>query len=393
MIELLVTPSISILLVIVLSFIGAILSEKLKVSYTTIMILLGLGVSILRIASGLSTLPLDRSLILGLVVPPLIFEAAMRTRYDVLKTVRKTVFSLAIFGVIVSAILSGVVLSIAVGLPLVAALTFGVIMSPTDPVSVVNVLKRIKAPERLTTILETEAYLNDATAVVLYPIALSLSFNPMQSMSLFIYLFGGGLVVGIVISAIAEILYRMITEPLAETYFTIAVMFGSYVCAESLGVSGLVAVAIAGLYMGNRTMRVAMSKETRTTMTKFWEIITFIVTSFAFLLLGLKEDATLLVAFAPLIIIAFLAIFLGRIVSVYPIVTIVSTLGEKIPRAWTKVLGVAGLRGIISVALALSLPDTFPKREIIVAMTFGVALLSLTIQGELLQVYVKRLKL
>src|SRR5208283_1562824 len=124
MIELLVTPSISILLVIVLSFVGAILSEKLKVSYTTIMILLGLGVSILRITSGLSTLPLDRSLILGLVVPPLIFEAAMRTRYDVLKTVRKTVFSLAIFGVIISAILSGVVLSIAVGLPLIAALTF-----------------------------------------------------------------------------------------------------------------------------------------------------------------------------------------------------------------------------------------------------------------------------
>jgi len=92
MIEPLTTPSISVLLVIVLSFVGAILSEKLKVSYTTIMILLGLGVSILRIASGLSTLPLDRSLILGLVVPPLIFEAAMRTRYDVLKTVRKTIF-------------------------------------------------------------------------------------------------------------------------------------------------------------------------------------------------------------------------------------------------------------------------------------------------------------
>ena len=129
MVEPLSTPSITVLLVIVLSFVGAILSEKLKVSYTTIIILLGLGVSILRIESGLGTLPLDRSLILGLVVPPLIFEAAMRTRYDVLRTVRKTVVSLAIFGVIVSAILSGLVLSIVVGLPLIAALTFGVIMS------------------------------------------------------------------------------------------------------------------------------------------------------------------------------------------------------------------------------------------------------------------------
>ena len=390
----LTTPSISVLVVIVLSFVGAILSEKLKVSYTTIMILLGLGISILRIGSGFSSgLPLDRTVILGLVVPPLIFEAAMRTRYDVLRTVKKTVLSLAIFGVIVSAVLSGFILSVVVSLPLIAALTFGVIVSPTDPVSVVNVLRRIKAPERLTTILETEAYLNDATAVILYPIALSLSFSPLQSVSQFVYLFLGGLVVGVVVSALAEVLYRLITEPLAETYFTIAVMFGSYVFAESLGASGLVAVAVAGIYMGNRTMRVAMSKETRRTMTTFWEVITFMATSFAFLLLGLKEDATLLVAFAPFVIVAFLAIFLGRVLSVYPIVAIVSKLGEKIPNAWTRVLGVAGLRGIISVALALSLPETFPRRETIVAMTFGVALLSLTVQGELLQVYVKRLKL
>jgi CPA1 family monovalent cation:H+ antiporter len=333
-----ISPTI-LLLVIVLSFIGAILSEKLKISYTTIMITLGFGLSIFRIQTGLIALPLDREIILGLVVPPLIFEAAMRTRYDVLKTVRKTVLSLAIFGVITSATLSGILLNFAIGLPLITALTFGVIISPTDPVSVVNVLKRIKAPERLTTILETEAYLNDATAVILYPIALSLSFSPLQSGSLFVYLFAGGLVVGIVVSAAAEILYRLITEPLAETYFTIAVMFGSYVLAQSLGVSGLVAVAIAGLYMGNRTMRVAMSKETRYTMTTFWEIVTFMATSFAFLLLGLKEDATLLVAFAPFVIIAFLAIFLGRVLSVYPIVAIVSKLGEQMPRAWIRVLG------------------------------------------------------
>jgi len=276
------------------------------------------------------------------------------------------------------------------GLPLVVALTFGVIVSPTDPISVVNILKRMKAPDRLTTILESEAYLNDATAVVLYPIAVSLTFRPLQDVGFFAYTFGGGVLVGLIVSGIAELLYRLVTEPLAETSFTIAVIFGSYALAESLGASGLVAVAIAGLYMGNRTMRIAMSEETRTTMTRFWEVGAFLVTSFAFLLLGLRADVSLIVAYAPFIIAAFLAILLARFVSVYPIMGLTHILGERISHSYTKVIVASGLRGVISVALALSLPEEFPFRATIIAMTFGVALLSLIVQGELLQVYLRK---
>jgi len=379
-------------LVIVLSFVGAILSDKIKASYTTVMIAIGLALSFLRIAGGLSGIVLDRSVILGLVVPPLIFEAAMRTRFETFRTVQKTVLSLAILGVVISAIVSAFVLNIVLGLPLAVALMFGVIVSPTDPVSVVYVLKRVRAPERLTTILETEAYFNNATPVILYPIAISLSFSPLQDLSLFAYTLGGGVAVGLLVSGIAELLHRMITEPLAETSFTIAVMFGSYVFAESLGVSGLIAVPIAGLYMGNRTMRTAMSEETRTTMTKFWEVVTFMATSFAFLLLGLKADFGLLVAYFPFIIAAFAAILVARILSVYPIVGFTRLLGERIPHSWTRVLAFAGLRGAVSVALALSLPESAFK-DAVVAMTFGVALLSLIVQAEILQAYLKTVKL
>jgi CPA1 family monovalent cation:H+ antiporter len=394
MVEIAAMPPLTILLlIIVLSFIGAILSEKMRVSYTTVMVLIGLVVSFLRLAGGLSALQLDRTLVLGLVVPPLIFEAAMRTRYEVFNTVRKTVLALAVVGVILSALLTGFALNLALGLPLLVALTFGVIVSPTDPVSAVNVLKHLHAPERLRTILETEAYFNDATAVALYPIAVSLTFSPLQSAGLFAYNFGVGILIGLLVSAVSELLYRLITEPLAETYFTIAVMFGSYLSAEAIGASGLVAVAVAGLYMGNRTMHVAMSKETRETMTKFWDIATFIVTSFVFLLLGLRADLSVLVAYLPFIGAAFAIIFLARAASVYPVVAITRILGEKFPRSWTNVLAAAGLRGAVSVALALSVPDEFPFRAAIIAMTFGVALLSLVVQGELVQAYVRRLKL
>jgi CPA1 family monovalent cation:H+ antiporter len=393
MLDLSMPPMTVVLIVIVLSFIGAILSEKLKISYTTVLIAIGLGLSLVRQPSGLGALPLDRSIILGLIVPPLIFEAAMQTHYGTFKTVRKTVILLAILGVILSALLSGFVLSLALGLPLVVGLTFGVIVSPTDPVSVVNILKTMKAPERLTTILETESYFNDATAIILYPIAISLSFSPLESLSLLAFTFGGGVLIGLVVSGLAEVLHRLVNQPLAETYFTVAVMFGSYAFAESLGVSGLVAVAIAGLYMGNRTMRLAMSKETRDTLTKFWEVVTFMATSFAFLLLGLKADVSLLATFAPLIIVAFLAIFAGRVFSVYPIVALAKLLGERIPESWTKVLAMAGLRGAVSVTLALSLPATFPFRETIVTLIFGVALVSLIPQGELLRIYLGNKKL
>ncbi len=379
-------------LVLGLSFVGAILSDKLKASYTTIMITIGLALSFLRITGELGSIAFDKTVILGLVVPPLIFEAAMRTRFENFRAVQKTVISLAIFGVVISAFVSGFVLTALSGLPLAVALMFGVIVSPTDPVSVVNLLKRVRAPEKLTTILETEAYFNNATPVILYGIAASLSFSPVRDVSMFAYTLGGGVVVGLAVSGVAELLHKLITEPLAETAFTIAVMYGSYVFAETLGMSGLIAVPIAGLYMGNRTMRTAMSEETRTTMTKFWEIVTFMATSFAFLLLGLKVDFSLLVSFFPLIVAAFLVILIARLVSVYPIVWFTQLLGERIPTSWTKVLAVAGLRGAVSVALALSLPEGKFK-DAIVAMTFGVALLSLVVQAEILQAYLKRVDL
>jgi Na+:H+ antiporter len=384
------TPPSFLLLIVVLSFVGAILSAKLKVSYPTVLVAIGFVLTFLNVANELTSLPLDRTVILGLVVPPLIFEASMHTRYRIFRTVRKTVILLAILGVVISALLTGLVLALALALPLAVALTFGVIIAPTDPVSAVNVLKRIRAPARLTTILESEANFNDATAIILFPIALSLTFSPIDTITQFAYTFGGGLLIGLLISGGAELMYRLITEPLAETYFTVAVMYGAYFLAETLGTSGLAAVAVAGLYMGNRTMRVAMSAETRSTMIKFWDVTTFIVTSFAFLLLGLKVNLSLLVAFSPFILAAFATILLARVVSVYPIVALTKRLGERIEKSWTRILAGAGLRGVVSVALALSLPQNFPSRDAIIAMTLGVALLSLTVQGEALQWFLKR---
>jgi CPA1 family monovalent cation:H+ antiporter len=373
--ELVSSPLTVLLLVIILSFVASLLSDKLKAPYPTVMIGIGLALSILKFGGGISDIPISGDLILGLVVPPLIFESAMRTRFQTFRTVHKTVIGLAIFGVIISAFATALVLNLTLRLPLAAALLFGLIISPTDPVTVVSVLKRVRAPEKLTTILESEAYLNNATPVILY--------------SLFAYTLLGGLAVGLVVAGIGELLHRQITNPLPETSFTIFTMFGSYIIAESLGMSGLIAVPIAGLWLGNRTMQTAMSEETRKTMTHFWEVLTFLATSFAFLLIGLKTDIELLYAYAPYVFVAFAAIVVARLVSVYPIVALTRMLGERLPVSWNKVLAFAGLRGAVSVALVLSLPESNYK-AIITAMVFGVVLISLAIQAEILKRYLKR---
>jgi CPA1 family monovalent cation:H+ antiporter len=142
--------------------------------------------------------------------------------------------------------------------------------------------------------------------------------------------------------------------------------------------------------MGNRTMRVAMNEEARITMTRFWEVVAFLVTSFAFLLIGLKSDLSLLIMYAPLIIAAFLVMLLARILSVYSVVGLTNLTSEKIPPVWTRILALGGLRGVVSVALALSLPNGFPFKDAIVAMTFGVALLSVILQSEVFRAFLKR---
>ncbi len=385
----LTSPLTILMLVVVLSFVASLLSDKLKAPYPTVMIGIGLILSLLRLSGNIGDIPINGELVLGLVVPPLIFESAMRTRFQTFRTVHKTVTSLAIGGVIISALVTALVLQLTLQLPIAAALLFGVIISPTDPVTVVSVLKRVRAPEILTTVLESEAYLNNATPVILYSFAVTLSFNPMRDLGLFAYTLLGGLAVGLVVAGIGELLHRQITSPLPETSFTIFTMFGSYIIAESLGMSGLIAVPIAGLWLGNRTMQTAMSEETRKTMTNFWEVMAFLATSFAFLLIGLKADVELLYTYAPFVIVAFAAILVARLLSVYPIIALTRMMGERLPSSWNKVLAFGGLRGAVSVALVLSLPESNYK-ALITAMVFGVALISLVVQAEILNAYLKR---
>jgi len=180
-------------------------------------------------------------------------------------------------------------------------------------------------------------------------------------------------------------------DPFSETSLTIATVFGSVVLANSLGVSGLVAVAVAGLYFGNVTVKkeVTMSKNVRAFTFTFWEMTAFFASSAAFLYLGISMNIVDVAEHLPIIVLSFVAVLAARAAAIYPMLAATTRfIGEKIPMTWRHVIMLGGMRGAISVALVASLPPSSFK-SILQTLTFGVVLLSLVIQYIGLSKYVR----
>ena len=198
--------------------------------------------------------------------------------------------------------------------------------------------------------------------------------------------------VGLAIAAATHRLHTLVNDPLSETSLTIATVFGSVVLANSLGLSGLAAVAVAGLYFGNVTIKkeATMSKSVRTFAFNFWEMIAFLASSVAFLYLGISMNVVDIINHFPIIALSLIAVLGARAATIYPILAATTRFTrENIPNTWKNVILVGGMRGAISVALVASIPPSDIK-SLLQTITFGVVLLSLIIQYIVLSRYVKR---
>ena len=257
--------------------------------------------------------------------------------------------------------------------------------------------------------MESEASFNDATGVIIFSSIIAIAaaqgsslgtenlvgkinVNIIEEIEHFALVFFGGIAIGLAISAAAHRLHKLLDDPFSETALSVAVMFGSVVIANSLGVSGLIAAAVAGLYFGNITMRSEkiISPKVRTFTSNFWEMIAFFANSLAFLYLGLSMDLIRIGQNLPLIILAFVVVLAARAVSTYPILRLTNKFTkESIPRTWRNVVWIGGMRGALSVALVATLPESEFK-ETLQAITFGVVLASLIIQYSALARYIKK---
>lgn len=384
---------------------ASILSSRTRAPYTIILVLFGIAIAGSSLSSILSVNLLYDSLIggglfVGVVLPPLLFEAMMNIRYDEFRAVFTPAIRLATVGVAIATIVGGVLLWQIARLPLISAFVFSSLIAPTDTATVLEIFRRSRLPRKLSTLMEVEASFNDATGITIFTIIVTSigvsSLSLVGALTSFGVIFGGGVLVGIVVALGAHLVSRLVDDPMSETMVTITTVYGSYTAAEALGVSGLVAVAVSGLYYGNSTVRTWVRPQTTRIVRNFWRIMTFIANSLAFLYIGLSTNLASIRGNLVPIGIAFGAVIIARLSSVYPLLGISRVDGQPIPRSWKNVAMLGGMRGALSIALVASLKSCTPTPvagcvpglDLITSMVLGVAFLSIMIQAILLSRYI-----
>jgi len=345
-----------------------------------------------------SSIDFDATLMQGML-SFLLFAGALQINLNDLADQKTSIATLAVAGVLISAAIFGTGICFVVrllGLPLSFAycLLFGTLISPTDPVAVLGILKTTKVPKSLETQIAGESLFNDGIGVVAFimlsEIALSgREISASHITGLFLQEAIGGSIFGLIIGWVAYQMLKSVDNYQVEVLITLALVSGGYSLASALHTSGPIAIVVAGLLIGNHGRRFAMSERTRHHLDTFWELIDEILNAVLFVLIGME---VLLLAFSGRMLLAGLAavpvLLFARFVSVGAPISIMQRWREFSPGA-VRILTWSGLRGGISVAMALSLPAG-KEREIIVAITYMLVVFSILVQGLTLQRLVQK---
>jgi CPA1 family monovalent cation:H+ antiporter len=372
----------------------AIGTRRLRLPYTVSLVVMGL---LIAIPTSLE-LEATPDLILAIFVPPLVFEAAFHLDLKQLRENLVPILFLAVPGVLLTMTLVGGMTALGAGMALGTAAVFGALIAATDPVAVVSLFRVLGVPRKLALIVEGESLFNDGTAIVIFRIALAAvltgHFDPLTGLYDFFRVSLGGIGVGLVLGWITAQLVARLHDRLIVTSLTTILAFGSYLAAEQLHVSGVLSVVVAGLLVGNVGMAGA-GPSTKLMILNLWEYLAFLANSMVFLLIGLNTELTLLWKNLGAIIVAVVAVVGSRAIIVYGFAWLARIWRKPgyFPPSWRHVLFWGGLRGAISLALALSLPVAMPGRSELQAMAFGVVLFTLLAQGTTIQFLLERLGL
>ncbi len=296
-------------------------------------------------------------------------------------------------GVLVTVLVAGAILRFGLGLPTAFALLLGSILAATDTIAVVATFRKVKAPARLRTIVENESLFNDGTALVAFAaIAAAIhqgSFEVTTGLVNLVWVTVVGIGIGAAAGWGASQLTRLTDDHLMEILFTVVVTYGSWVIAESVHASPVLAVVAAGITVGSVGWR-EITPAGKVAIRSFWAVAAFGINSVLFLIIGLQFDFAAFGAAGIAIAWGLLALTAGRIAAVYPILSLLPK-RAAVPRAWQHLLVWGNLKGSLSMALALSLPSDLPYRDLIASIVFGCAFVTLTVQGLTLAPLARRL--
>ena len=349
-------------------------------------VLLAVGGILIGLIPGLRLPPIGPDLILLAFVPGLVFEAALNLDLEELWRRILPVGLLATIGVFLTVTVIGLLAHLALRLDWASSFLLGAIVAATDPIAVVTLLRQVGAPRGVEAILDGESLFNDGTGVAVFAAVLGtiLAGHPSAGDAVlrFVEVTVVGAVAGVAAGVVGVLLLRLVHEAELEILITLVLAYGSYLAADVVHASGVVAVVAAGVVVARYGSRSGRLKGTQ--LHGFWNLLAFVLNAILFLIVGIALPAHRLLGVAGVALGGYLIMLVARAVPVYGLLAAVDPSGQRIPWAWRHMTMWGGLRGALSVALALSVAGYPAINPSVSVIAYGMVVLSLVVQGGLL---------
>ncbi|RZF30447.1 sodium:proton antiporter [Paraburkholderia sp. UYCP14C] len=381
---------------LLVSALVAMLVRRLHMPYSVGLVIAGISFSFLA-SSRFPDTPLNKDFIYNVLLPPLIFEAAFHMRWDEVRRDFAVVQTLAIIGVLLSAGVTAIGMHYLLHWEWISGWLFGTLISATDPVSVLALFKDTGVAGRFRHLMEAESLFNDGTAAAAFRVTLAFVAGAHVDLVAVLKISGvvilGSVFCGLLIGNIALSLLHRADDHLVEITFAMIAAYGSFLLAESLHLSGVLATLIAGLVMGSRNAVDPMTERGRQAVETVLEYAVFAANSFIFLFIGIQQVHRKYDTVWVSIAIAVVVVMLARAVAVYLCCVLFSRSTLQIEMRHQHILFWGGLRGALALALAMSLSSGVPRREEIVTVCFAVVAFSIFVQGTTMTAFLRRLRI
>lgn len=385
-------PANQIGLVLLVACVVAMLSRKFRLPYSVGLVVAGIGMAVL--GGQFFTLSVAPDLIYTVLLPPLIFEAALQLKWRPFRNNLLVTLSLAFPGVAITGAVVAAGMHYFIGWAWLSAALFGALIAATDPVSVIAAFKEMKVVPRLSLLVESESLLNDGAAAVAFAILVAIAqgsgLHATVVMGSLLWMVVGGVAIGTAVAGTLLLLASRTEDHLVEITLTTISAYGSFLTAEHFHMSGVLASLAAGLVIGNVGWTGSVSEAARGHVLAFWEYAAFLANSIVFILIGGHEaqEATGIFTWAAAVAIGLMLV--GRIAAVYPICSLFARSALRVDARHQHILVWGGLRGALALALALTIPDSVPDKNAIILAAFAVVAFSIFVQGLTMPILIRR---